>query len=143
MTETTGGVYDLKGMAKYRYERYMQSRSENPNFYFGPFSLLLYGASAFVYGSFPSTKRNFVPDYDTISSFFGAAANGDGTYRFTGQEKIPDDWYNRADGMLFEVFSMSLGRHAHTKFSLHRFQNWVPDLSTVSDVPCGVRWECR
>jgi hypothetical protein len=30
MTESTGGLYDFAGFAKYRYERYVQSREENP-----------------------------------------------------------------------------------------------------------------
>lgn len=33
MTETTGGNYDLQGLAKYREQRWFQSRDENPNFY--------------------------------------------------------------------------------------------------------------
>ena len=30
MTASTGGLYDLNGLAKYRYERYVESRTENP-----------------------------------------------------------------------------------------------------------------
>ena len=30
MTETTGGTFDLNGLADYRYQRYVQSRQENP-----------------------------------------------------------------------------------------------------------------
>ena len=35
------------------------------------------------------------PDLATISSFFGAEKQDDGSYTFNNQEKIPDDWYNR------------------------------------------------
>lgn len=45
----------------------------------------------------PSGTRNYAPDYYTISSFFGASQNTDGTYSFTGQEKIPDNWTNRIE----------------------------------------------
>lgn len=31
MTKTTGGTFDLEGLAKFRYERYVQSRRDNPN----------------------------------------------------------------------------------------------------------------
>ncbi|KAG0651348.1 Aromatic peroxygenase [Hyphodiscus hymeniophilus] len=94
MTETTGGLYNRDNLAKYRYQRYQQSLKDNENFYFGPFSLLLYGASSFLYELMPSGP-DYIPDYATISSFFGAKKNGDGTYAFTGQEKIPDNWTNR------------------------------------------------
>lgn len=38
---------------------------------------------------------NYIPDKATISSFFGAVDNGDGTYSFNNEEKIPDNWTNR------------------------------------------------
>jgi hypothetical protein len=31
MTETTNGIYDFNGLAQYRYERYVQSRQDNPS----------------------------------------------------------------------------------------------------------------
>jgi hypothetical protein len=95
MTETTGGNYNRDGLAKFRYQRYQQSLHDNKNFYFGPLSLLLFGASSFLYELMPSGTKNYAPDYDTISSFFGAQKNADGTYSFNGKEKIPDNWTNR------------------------------------------------
>lgn len=82
MTETTGGIYDLQGLALYRRERFDQSVAEKPNFYFGPLSLLLFGAASFLYELFPSGTKNYVPDYDTIASFFI-------------DERLPDNWTNR------------------------------------------------
>lgn len=35
------------------------------------------------------------PDFATISTFFGAKDNGDGTYSHV-PERIPDNWFNRA-----------------------------------------------
>jgi len=95
MTDTTKGVYNRDNLALYRSQRYDQSRRDNPNFYFGPLSLLLFGASSFLYELMPSGTRGYAPDYETISSFFGAKKNDDGTYSFTGKEKIPDNWTNR------------------------------------------------
>jgi hypothetical protein len=95
MTETTGGLYNRDNLAKYRYERYQQSLHDNPNFYFGPLSLLLFGASSFLYELMPSGTKGYTPDYDTISSFFGAERNSDGSYSFNNMEKIPDNWTNR------------------------------------------------
>ncbi|KAF8864569.1 hypothetical protein BDZ45DRAFT_669342 [Acephala macrosclerotiorum] len=96
MAETTGGLYNRDGLAKYRYQRYQQSLQNNPNFYFGPLSLLLFGASSFLYELMPSGP-DYTPDEATISSFFGAEKQSDGTYTFNGQEKIPDNWTNRVE----------------------------------------------
>ena len=95
MTKTTGANYSLPQLALYRYQRYHQSIAENSNFYFGPLSLLLYGAASFLYELMPSGTRGYAADYYTISSFFGAKKNKAGTYSFTGQEKIPANWTNR------------------------------------------------
>lgn len=93
MTDSTGGVYDRAGMSKYRLERYQQSRQNNPNFFFGPLTVLLYGASSFLYELMPSGP-NYIPDKATISSFFGATEQSDGTYTFSA-EQIPANWTNR------------------------------------------------
>jgi hypothetical protein len=95
MTQTTGGNYDLTGLAKYREQRYYQSVADNSNFYFGPFSLLLFGAASFLYELMPSGTRGYAPDVETISSFFGAEKNSAGQWTFNGKEKIPDNWTNR------------------------------------------------
>nr|AQA29370.1 hypothetical protein 77 [Fulvia fulva] len=91
MTETTGGLYNLENLAQYRYERYQQSKVD-----FGPLSLLLFGAASFLYELMPSGP-DYIPDKATISSFFGAQDNSDGTYSFNNMEKIPDNWTNRVD----------------------------------------------
>lgn len=95
MTETTGGLYNRDGLAKYRYQRYQQSLQDNPNFYFGPLSLLLFGASSFLYELMPSGTNGYTPDEATISSFFGAEKQSDGTYTFNNAEQIPANWTNR------------------------------------------------
>lgn len=43
------GQFDRNAMALYRYGRYQQSKRDNGNFYFGPKSLLLFGAASFLY----------------------------------------------------------------------------------------------
>ncbi|CAG8983329.1 hypothetical protein HYALB_00007457 [Hymenoscyphus albidus] len=94
MKESTGGVYNRDNLAKYRYERYQQSVRDNPNFYFGPLALLLFGAASFLYGLMPSGTRNYAPDEYTISTFFGAEKQSDGSYKGV-PERIPDNWTNR------------------------------------------------
>ncbi|EGP84401.1 unnamed protein product [Zymoseptoria tritici ST99CH_3D1] len=115
MTRTTGGNYDLKGLAQYRYERYQESRAQNPNFYFGPLALLLYGAASFLYELMPSGTRNYAPDVYTISSFFGAEQNADGSWRFNGKERIPDNWTNRVNP--YTIFNV--GQQIFEMYGLH------------------------
>lgn len=82
MTATTGGNFGREGLSKYRLQRWEQSQAENPNFFFGPLTLLLYGAASFLYELMPSGTRGYAPDLETISSFFI-------------DEKLPENWTNR------------------------------------------------
>jgi len=97
MDDTCNSNFNLENLALYRLQRYNQSVKENPNFYFGPLSLLLFGAASFLYELMPNGNHGYAPDLETISSFFGAEQNGDGTWSFNNMEKIPDNWTNRVD----------------------------------------------
>jgi len=94
MQDTCQGNFNRANLAKYRYQRYQQSLAENENFYFGPLSLLLYGAASFLYELMPSGP-DYIPDLPTISSFFGAEQKSDGTWTFNNAEKIPENWTTR------------------------------------------------
>lgn len=95
MDKTCNSNFNLQNLAVYRGQRWDQSVKENSNFFFGPLSLLLYGAASFLYELMPNGNHNYAPDLETISSFFGAQKNSDGTYSFNNAEKIPDKWVNR------------------------------------------------
>ncbi|KAL9116549.1 MAG: hypothetical protein Q9187_006925 [Circinaria calcarea] len=95
MQSTCQGNFNRDNLALYRYQRYQQSLAQNPNFYFGPKALLLYGAATFLYELFPSLGPAGIPDLATMSSFFGAASDGKGSYTFNNAERIPPNWYNR------------------------------------------------
>lgn len=95
MDKTCSSNFNLQNLAVYRGQRWDQSVKENSNFFFGPLSLLLYGAASFLYELMPNGNHNYAPDLETISSFFGAQKNSDGTYSFNNAEKIPDKWVNR------------------------------------------------
>ena len=95
MANTCRGNFNRDNLALYRYQRYQQSKADNPNFYFGPHAFLLYGAASFLYELFPSFGNAGTPDLPTISSFFGAESDGNGGWRFNNREKIPENWYNR------------------------------------------------
>jgi hypothetical protein len=106
-------------MAKYRGQRYDQSRAENGQFYYGPRSILLYGAASFLYELMPSGTRAYTPDFATISSFFGAAraaggkpGNATGGYDAV-PERIPARWTNRvAPYTLLDVTAQIVAQYA-------------------------------
>lgn len=118
MQDTCQGNFNRENLALYRYQRYQQSRAENQNFYFGPFSLLLFGASSFLYELMPSGTRNYAPDLYTISSFFGAEQDSSGNWMFNNREKIPDNWTNRQDPYTI----MKVGNEIFAQYSLHPVQ---------------------
>ena len=95
MAKTAKGTFDRNHMALYMAQRYNQSRADNGNFYFGPKSLLLYGAASFLYELFPSVGNLGDPTLKIQKSFFGAKVQPDGTYTFNNAESIPKEWYTR------------------------------------------------
>jgi hypothetical protein len=96
--KVSGGLYDFNSIAAYRSQRYDQSVRENPNFYFGPLSLLLFGAASFLYELFPSFGDKGTPDLATMKSFFGAVedANAPGGWAHV-PERIPENWFSRVE----------------------------------------------
>ena len=54
MMSYCNGNCDLQALALYRELRYNQSRADNGNFFFGPGSVLLYGAASFLYELMPT-----------------------------------------------------------------------------------------
>lgn len=48
MSKVANGYFGRDQLALYRYQRYNESLNTNGNFYFGPKSLLLYGAASFL-----------------------------------------------------------------------------------------------
>ncbi|KAF1921724.1 hypothetical protein BDU57DRAFT_584754 [Ampelomyces quisqualis] len=92
----SGGKFDLNALAAYRSRRYDDSVQTNPNFFFGPLSLLLFGAASFLYELFPSYGNAGTPDLATMKSFFGAVedSSAPGGWRHV-PEKIPENWFSR------------------------------------------------
>ena len=95
MQQTCNGDFNRDNLALYRHQRYQQSLAENGNFFFGPISILLFGAASFLYELFPSFGPAGDPNLATMESFFGAAPDGNGGYTFNNAEQIPPSWSNR------------------------------------------------
>ncbi|CAF9919190.1 MAG: hypothetical protein HETSPECPRED_003970 [Heterodermia speciosa] len=100
MAATTGGNFNLSNMALYMSQRYAQSKADNPNFYFGPKSILLYGAASFLFELFPSLGIEGNPSLPVQKFFFGATDVGGGKFVFNNAEQIPpNNWFNRRRAM--------------------------------------------
>ncbi|KAL3426484.1 hypothetical protein PVAG01_03275 [Phlyctema vagabunda] len=95
MTETTGGNFDFQGLSEFRYQRYVQSRLDNPQLFFGPLGTFTFGAASFVYELFPSGTDEYQPNLQNTAAFFGAKQQSDGTWSHI-PERIPDNWTSRA-----------------------------------------------
>jgi hypothetical protein len=94
--KVSGGNFDRNAIAAYRSQRYDESLATNPNFYFGPLSLLLYGAASFLYELFPSFGDKGVPDLATMEAFFGAKPDSSSSSGYTHvPERIPENWFSR------------------------------------------------
>jgi len=96
MDQTCKSNFNREGLSLYRNQRWHQSQVENPNFFFGPLTLLLYGAASFLYelmptGTGPDANQ---PDLAAVAPFFGAVKKADGTWGFAA-ERIPDNWTPR------------------------------------------------
>lgn len=95
MSHCENKICDRKSLANYRYVRYQDSRAQNPNFFFGPLQVLLYGAATFLYELFPSADG--APDEATMMSFFGVDKTNAGEYIANSGERIPPNWRNRRE----------------------------------------------
>ncbi|GAM90122.1 hypothetical protein ANO11243_081620 [Dothideomycetidae sp. 11243] len=92
--------YSLQLLTDFRATRFQQSISNNPNFFYGPFTgvLVTPAAYTFIY-RFMSNKSEAYPegklDGEVLKSFFAITGN-DGNFKYNpGYEKIPDNWYTR------------------------------------------------
>ena len=101
MTKTTGANYNLPNMVTFMGQRYDQSKADNPNFYFGPKVVLLYGAASFLFRLFPNFENGDTApaNLQNIGPFFGAVQTNTGItdpkFKFSGGERFPDEWHNR------------------------------------------------
>ncbi|KZO94183.1 Cloroperoxidase [Calocera viscosa TUFC12733] len=87
-------LFDFNALALYRSQQYDRARVENPWLYFPQLALHNYGAATFLYNTFPSSAKNYTPDLETISSFFGAVQLPNGSWGHVG-ERTPPNWQNR------------------------------------------------
>ena len=102
MTTTTAGDFNLPNTVKFMSQRYADSKTNNPNFYFGPKAILLYGAASFLFRLFPNFESGDTApaNLQNIGPFFGAVQTSSPgaqelVFKFSGGERFPDEWHNR------------------------------------------------
>lgn len=128
---------------------------QNPNFFFSPYSLILYAAAAFLYELFPSFGNKGTPDLETMKTFFGAVedASAPGGWRHV-PERIPDNWFSRVEPYTIadtaaeiltmylqypKLFGGNVGTNnfdaLNTTYDIIR-DGKLPDDATVADLTC-------
>ncbi|KAK5119735.1 hypothetical protein LTR85_007311 [Meristemomyces frigidus] len=150
MLQTCKGNCNREALSLYRYNRYQQSKADNGNFFFGPGSLLLYGAASFLYELMPTAGGT--ADEATMMSFFGANKTSSGDYVWNGGERIPPNWFNRVvpyNNQLVgtEIITMyaenpvlfggNIGRNNFNGLNISSyFTNGKPNAQTASEAMC-------
>ena len=91
-------------MAQHQFNRYQNSKATNPNFFFGPKAVILYGAASFLYELFPSHGPDGPAGFIDIGAFYGTTnPDANGNVVFNNTEHIPINptggpgWFARTD----------------------------------------------
>ncbi|KAF2167105.1 hypothetical protein M409DRAFT_54310 [Zasmidium cellare ATCC 36951] len=129
---------DFGNIARYRKQRYDWSVAHNGNFYFGPQSVLLYGAASFLYELFPSLGDQGKPDLVTMDYFFR-------------QEKLPPNWFSRVQPYTiplvaaeifkqYEAYPVAFGGNTGNPNTFYGIGQFGPSISnnTLQTTPQGV-----
>ena len=97
--------YNQSVLAQHQFNRYQESKATNPNFYFGPKAILLYGAASFLYELFPSHGIDGSPAFLDTGSFYGTTnPDVNGIVKFNNTEHVPVNpdptgiqWFSRTN----------------------------------------------
>ncbi|KAG8742553.1 hypothetical protein FRC11_014249, partial [Ceratobasidium sp. 423] len=103
--------YDV--IVKNRAVRYNTSLSENPNFFYGPFSGPIASAAAHAFitrlmSNHSTEAPEGVLDHEVLKSFFGVSGSSDSLTYQKGYERIPENWYRRPEDYGLVLFSVDL-----------------------------------
>ncbi|CAE6489927.1 unnamed protein product, partial [Rhizoctonia solani] len=96
-----------------RVKRFNTSISENPNFFYGPFSGLIASPAAHIFITrLMSNHSTEAPDgvlnHETLKSFFGVSGNSANLTYKVGYERIPNNWYRRPVDYILPLFDLDL-----------------------------------
>ncbi|CAE6518622.1 unnamed protein product [Rhizoctonia solani] len=93
--------------------RFNTSISENPHFFYGPFSGLIASAAAHAFVTrLMSNHSAEAPDgilnHETLKSFFAVSGGSANLTYQAGYERIPDNWYRRPTDYILPLFDLDL-----------------------------------
>lgn len=97
-----GGQFSVDSQAHHFHNRYEDSISTNPNFYFVPPSALIVMGATYFYPGFFSNGTigaGGSANIASIASFAGAHFNQDGSISYVPERIPPQGWYRRATPM--------------------------------------------
>ncbi|KAJ1307950.1 hypothetical protein OPQ81_002027 [Rhizoctonia solani] len=96
-----------------RVTRYKTSVSENPNFFYGPFSGLTASAAAHVFITRLMSNHSIdnpggVLNHEVLKDFFGVSGRSANLTYQVGYERIPENWYRRPTDYMIPDFELDL-----------------------------------
>ncbi|CAE7100345.1 unnamed protein product [Rhizoctonia solani] len=105
--------FDREIIMENRVKRFNTSISENPNFFYGPFSGLIASPAAHIFITrLMSNHSTEAPDgvlnHETLKSFFGVSGNSANLTYQVGYERIPNNWYRRPVDYILPLFDLDL-----------------------------------
>ncbi|CAE6453669.1 unnamed protein product [Rhizoctonia solani] len=105
--------FDYDIIVKNRALRLNTSLSENPHFFYGPFSGLIASAAAHAFvtrlmSNYSAEAPDGVMNHETLKSFFAVSGSSANLTYQEGYERIPDNWYRRPTDYTLPVFSLDL-----------------------------------
>ncbi|KAF2170623.1 hypothetical protein M409DRAFT_64293 [Zasmidium cellare ATCC 36951] len=103
-----GGQVDLDCLTDFRSYRFDQQIANNPYFFNGPFSGVAVQPAAytFIFRYMANHSAEYPVgylSYDTIASWFGIEGTNGNYNAVQGTERIPDNWYRRAQAYPYEL----------------------------------------
>ncbi|KAH7028893.1 Chloroperoxidase, partial [Microdochium trichocladiopsis] len=98
--QTNGDSVDLGVLTNWRAQRFQQSISENPYFFYAPFSGTIVSSAAYTFiyrfmANHTAENPEGVLDGETLKSFYGVTGDYPNFSHQQGHEKFPDNWYKR------------------------------------------------
>ncbi|CAE6424652.1 unnamed protein product [Rhizoctonia solani] len=105
--------FDYSTIVKNRALRLNTSLSENPRFFYGPFSGLIASAAAHAFvtrlmSNHSAEAPDGVLNHETLKSFFAVSGSSANLTYQNGYERIPDIWYRRPTDYIIPLFDVDL-----------------------------------
>ncbi|RAO64887.1 uncharacterized protein BHQ10_000899 [Talaromyces amestolkiae] len=97
---STDGTFSMDLIAEFAKNRYEESITTNPNFYYGPFTGAIARNAGYIFAGRLFRNHSVenpegVLTKDVLKSIFGVSGSDDALQYNYGYERIPENWYRR------------------------------------------------